>query len=252
MSENINNSYFDGHYKDIWRAIIPTELTAKETEFMIQHFNLQPGSKVLDIMCGYGRHAISLAEKDISVTAVDNLGEYISEIKEKSIQHNLDIKVSKADITNFKSGDSFDLAICMGNSLNFFASEQTIAVLQSLSTQIKEGGHLLINTWSLAEIAIKHFIERSWAEVNGYKILTACQYLFNPTRIEAETTIISAEKVVESKKAVDYVFSVSEIQEMLKDSGFTLKEIYSIPGRKKFRLGDARAYIVAEKYLPPS
>jgi len=26
-----------------------------------------------------------------------------------------------------------------------------------------------------------------------------------------------------------------------------MKEIYSIPGRKKFTLGDPRAYIVAEK-----
>ena len=75
--ENVNNTYFDGYYKEIWRSYIPPELTVKETDFMIRHFNLQPGNKVLDIMCGYGRHAIALAEKGISVTAVDNLSEYI-------------------------------------------------------------------------------------------------------------------------------------------------------------------------------
>jgi len=34
---------------------------------------------------------------------------------------------------------------------------------------------------------------------------------------------------------------------MLKEAGFVMKEIYSIPGRRKFALGDPRAYIVAEK-----
>ena len=48
--ENINNSYFDGYYKDIWRAIIPAELTAKETSFMLEYLNLQEGSKELYIM----------------------------------------------------------------------------------------------------------------------------------------------------------------------------------------------------------
>ena len=80
--ENINNSYFDGYYKDIWRTLIPSELTVKETDFMLQYFSLQPGNKVLDLMCGYGRHAISLAEKGIEITAVDNLDEYITEINE--------------------------------------------------------------------------------------------------------------------------------------------------------------------------
>ena len=61
--ENINDSYFDGYYKELWRSIIPGELTIKEVDFMLPYFHLQPGSKVLDLMCGYGRHAIALAQK---------------------------------------------------------------------------------------------------------------------------------------------------------------------------------------------
>ena len=94
IMENINNSYFDGYYKDIWRSLIPVELTAKEIDFMMQYFNLQPGNKVLDVMCGYGRHAIALAKKGLSVTAVDNLDEYIDEINETAVKENLSIKYS--------------------------------------------------------------------------------------------------------------------------------------------------------------
>jgi len=39
------------------------------------------------------------------------------------------------------------------------------------------------------------------------------------------------------------------METMLKIAGITLKEVYSIPGRKKFTAGEARAYLVAEKLI---
>ena len=246
--ENINNSYFDGYYKDIWRAIIPAELTAKETSFMLEYFNLQEGSKALDIMCGYGRHAIALAKKGVEVTAVDNLGDYINEIKEAVSKDKLPVKVFQADVIQFRSNDVFDLAICMGNSLNFFNANDTYRLLFSIAASLKKGGHLFINTWSLAEIAIKQFTENSWATVEGLKFLNAAKYLFHPTRIETETTVIANNGDIETKTAIDYIYSVAELEAMLDQAGFSVKEIYSIPGRKKFTLGEPRAYIVAEKH----
>ena len=79
---NINDIYFDGLYKEIWKTIIPDELTVKETDFMVTYFGLQPGNKVLDLMWGYGRHTLALARKGIHVTAIDNLAAYTAEIKE--------------------------------------------------------------------------------------------------------------------------------------------------------------------------
>ena len=34
---NINDTYFDGHYKEIWKTIIPAELTGKEIDFIIEN-----------------------------------------------------------------------------------------------------------------------------------------------------------------------------------------------------------------------
>ena len=46
---------------------------------------------------------------------------------------------------------------------------------------------------------------------------------------------------------IDYIYSVNEMEAMLKNAGLSLKEVYSIPGKKKFTIGDPRAYIIAEK-----
>ncbi|MEJ0105245.1 MAG: hypothetical protein WDO19_22980 [Bacteroidota bacterium] len=59
------------------------------------------------------------------------------------------------------------------------------------------------------------------------------EYLFNPTRIESEFTIISKDGTAEIKEAIDYIFSYSEMQKMLETSGFILQEAFSIPAKRK-------------------
>jgi len=245
--ENVNNTYFNGYYKEIWRSYIPAELTVKETDFMMRHFNLKPESKVLDIMCGYGRHAIVLAEKGINVTAVDNLREYIDELTETARNKNLPIQALEADVIGYQAGKPFDLAICMGNSICFFNREDTLKLLKMVSSHLVRGGHLLINTWMLAEIAFNGFREKAWENVGDLKFITESKYLLRPSRIETDHLIIATDGTTETKKAVDYVYSIAEVEMMLSETGLKITEIYSIPGRKKFTLGEPRAYIVAQK-----
>jgi len=244
---NINDLFFDGHYKDIWRAIIPAQLTDREVRFMLEYFDLKPGDEVLDMMCGYGRHSLALAEKGIRVTAVDNLPEYIAEIRDKALIANLPISPLLANIIDYRPAGRYKLAICMGNSLNFFDAGNTVRLLQYWAQALEPGSHLLINSWSLAEIVIPQFVERSEAAQGDLKIISHSKYLFYPTRVETETQMIDAAGAVEIKTAVDYIFSVNEMELLLKEAGFLLREIYSIPGRKKFALGEPRAYIIASR-----
>ncbi|HEX2846480.1 MAG TPA: class I SAM-dependent methyltransferase [Chitinophagaceae bacterium] len=242
---NINDLFFDGHYKDIWRAIIPAQLTEREVRFMLEYFDLKPGDEVLDMMCGYGRHSLALAEKGIRVTAVDNLPEYITEIRDKALVSNLPVFPRLTNIIDYRPAGQYKLAICMGNSLNFFDAGDTAKLLQHWAVALEPGSHLLINSWSLAEIVIPQFVEKSEAEQGDLKIISHSKYLFHPTRVETETQMMDTAGRIETKTAIDYIFSVNEIELLLKEAGFLLREVYSIPGRKKFALGEPRAYIVA-------
>jgi len=244
---NINDTFFDGYYKEIWRTSIPEELTAREVDFIVPYFNLQPGNKVLDLMCGYGRHAIALAKKGIHVTAVDNLYDYIGEIEKTAELEQLPLKAIQADVINFRVDEMFDLAICMGNSLNFFNKKDTRRLLSAISSNLKPEGYLLINTWSLAETVIKNFKEKSWSKIGEMKFLAESKFLFHPTRIETESIIIAPDNNTEIKTGIDYIFSINEMEDMLNEAGLSLKEIYSIPGKKKFTIGEPRAYLVAQK-----
>jgi len=244
---NINDTYFDGYYKQIWKSIIPDELTVKETDFMLQYFKLQPGSRVLDLMCGYGRHSIALAGKGIEVTAVDNLPDYINEVRNNAEAENLPVYPVFGDVMLYEPEGKFDLVICMGNSIQFFHKDEVLQLLKKIADHLQPDGYLLINTWSIMEIAVKSFKEKAWSMNGDLKFLVDSKFLFSPNRIETEHQIIATDGTTEIKQSVDYIWSLNEIETMLANSGMKMTEVFSIPGRKKFTLGEPRAYIVAQK-----
>ena len=247
QAENINNHFFDGYYKEIWRALIPDGLTTAEVEFLIEKAGLNPGSRVLDLMCGYGRHTLALARKGIHVTAIDNLKEYVNEVKEVIEKENLPANCTQIDVMDYDPVEVFDLVICLGNNLSFFDRADTQKLFSKIGSHTKQGGIFIANSWTLAEMVFKNFISKIWSKVHDFRYLVDNKFYFNPARIEIETTIIAANGTEEIKRAVDYVYSLNEMQTIFEESAFSLTEIWSIPGKKKFMLGEPRAYIVAAK-----
>jgi len=246
-TQNINSIFFDGYYKEIWRSLIPEGLTKAEVDFVVDTAGLKPGSKVLDLMCGYGRHSLAMARKGINVTAVDNLGDYVNEVKEIASKEQLLVSCIQADVLEYEPGEMFDLVICLGNNLSFFDQEETNALFSMIGSHTKPGGLFIANTWTIAEIVFKKFTANSWSEINSFRYLVNSKILFNPTRIEVETIITPPDGEEERKSAVDYIYSLNEMETILKNCGFLMKEIWSIPAKKKFALGEPRAYLVAEK-----
>jgi SAM-dependent methyltransferase len=247
QAENINNHFFDGHYKEIWRALIPDALTTAEVDFLIERAALRPGSNVLDLMCGYGRHTLSLARKGICVTAIDNLKEYVAEVNRAIENEKLPATCTQADVMECEPGGLFDLVICLGNNLSFFNRQDTLKLFSMIASHTKNGGLFIANSWTLAEMVFKNFTARTWSQVKEYRYLVDNRLHFNPTRIEIETTFIPPNGAQETRRAIDYVYSLNEMQTALENLAFTLTEIWSIPGKKKFTLGEPRAYIVAVK-----
>jgi SAM-dependent methyltransferase len=246
-TDNINNSFFNSVYKDVWKKLIPNGLTEAEVDFIMETAGLQPGDKVLDIMCGYGRHSIELGKRGIDVTSIDNLNEYIEEIKANAHQQNLPVRGIKAGILEVELQENYDAIICMGNSFSFFNKEETSQILKKLSLSLKPGGILIINSWMIAEIALKHFKEKDWFQVEEYKYLLDYKFHFQPNRIESEQTIVSADGTIDVLKGIDYIFSLDELESMFLDAGLSTKELYSTPRKRRFVLGDGRIYIVVEK-----
>ena len=244
---NINNSFFAGIYKNVWRETIPQGLTEAEVDFIIEMGGLKEGEKVFDFMCGYGRHTLALARRGMHVTAIDSAAEYIEELRNITIKEQLPVTSIEGDILSFEIDDKLDCAICMGNSIAFFEKRDIVGILNNVSLNLKPGGAIILNSWTIAEIAFRYFKERDWHYEGEYKCVIENQYCLSPSRIEFSQVIISPDGSIENLQGVDYILSLMEIEEILHSTGFKLKNCFSTPRKRKFNLGDTQIYIVGEK-----
>jgi SAM-dependent methyltransferase len=243
----VNDSFFNGLYKEVWRSFIPEELTNREMNFLLTYFDLKENSSVLDIMCGYGRHLIALGRKGIRATGVDNLPDYIEEIKRTVEKEKLPVTALQQSVLDYTPTRSFNLAICMGNSLNFFDATDTIGIMKKIYDALQPGGHFLINSWSLLEIIAAKPLVNTWNQSGNLRYLSGYSYCLSPSRLEVEFTMIAPGGETETKKGVDYLYSINEMEAMLHAAGLEMEEVFSIPGKKKFTFGEPRAYLVARK-----
>lgn len=245
--QNINDQFFKGIHKEVWRLLIPAGLTEAEADFIEEMGKLKKGSVALDLMCGYGRHAIELARRGYPVTAVDTLEEYIDELKQKAKGEGLPVTSMLASALNVSLEGEYDAAVCMGNSFAFFSEMEALTVLKKVSAHLKEGGRFIINTWMIGEIAIRHFKEKEWFYAGEYKYLLENKYHFHPARIESLHTIISPDGAMDVRNGIDYIFTLAELEQLLNRAGLYTAGVFSTPRKRPFSLGDSRAYIVAEK-----
>src|SRR5205085_12141263 len=98
-----------------------------------------------------------------------------------------------------------------------------------------------------SEIVANGFKTKTWSYIGDIKFLADSKFLLNPSRIEIQNIFISPDGKKEEKIAIDYIYSLNETEQILNLAGFIMKDVWSIPGKKKFTLGEPRIYIVAEK-----
>ncbi|RYY91237.1 MAG: class I SAM-dependent methyltransferase [Chitinophagaceae bacterium] len=246
--DNINDRFFDGPYREVWRRTIPAGLTEAECDFIQQSAPLAPGAPVLDLLCGYGRHALELARRGHPVTAVDNSAPYIDEIRGKATDEALPVEaVCAAALDYAPAPGAFDTVLCMGNSFAFFTPDDTARLCAAIGRALRPGGRFIFNSWTIAEVALRHYQERVWNELEGYKYLVASRWLHSPSRIESEHTLVSAQGV-DTLRGVDYIYSLNELEGFFAAAGLQLDGVWSTPRRRPFRPGDAVAYVVAKKH----
>lgn len=246
---NINDTFFDSSYQDVWKELIPQGLTEAECDFIEDVCSLSNGESVLDLMCGYGRHSIELAKRGLKITAVDNLASYIESVKDNAERDKLSIKALNDSVLQADFGSDFSAAICMGNSFNFFAKPEALRLVKKVSECLRSKGFFLINTWMISEIVFKYFRDKDWHYAGDYKCILDYELKFFPTRIESKQTIISPLGTSETLPGIDFIYSIDQLQDMLTANDLSIIGLYSTPRKRKFLLGDSKVYIVAQKLV---
>ncbi len=244
------HTFFEGLPQVAWKQDQQDEYTDWEVDFLVDVLELKPGNKVLDVMAGYGRHALPLAGRGFAPTAVDISAEYCDELEAAARAEKLEVQVLKDDFLEIELPEkTFDAAYCIGNSFSFFNRETMQQFLQKIADHLAPGGRFAAHTQLLAESALPHFQEYSWLPVGeDIKYMVRNRYDAHEGVIHAELTYIRGEEQV-TRQIEQYVYTLAELSAMMESAGLTVLETFGSLDGEPFALGDEQAYILARRSM---
>src|SRR5690242_17595722 len=92
---------------------VPATQTHREVDFLWDVLRLAPGSTILDLFCGAGRHSIELARRGCLTTGVELNQEYLQRARAQAPNN---ARFLLGDVRHVDFGEGFDATIIMFNS----------------------------------------------------------------------------------------------------------------------------------------
>ncbi len=174
---------------------------------------------VLDVACGYARHAIPLSRAGYRVTGVDRSPTLLAAARRRAGDDGP--ALVEADYRELPFADeSFDAALNLFTSLGFYGDEEDVRALAEIGRVLRPAGRLVIETMHRDRL-VHGFHEQDWRRVGEGRLLLE-QRNFDAASGVAQTTQTLIDKTGErdSRTFAVRVYTATELVAMLTRAGF--------------------------------
>lgn len=121
--------------------------TKREIDFIKDACHLQPGSTLLDLGCGSGRHASALAKTGLHTLGVDYVHDFIKEARKNAVPGE---EYECSDIRSLDLGRIFDAVICLYDVIGSFIQESdNLKILRTMALHLKPEGYALLSVMNM-------------------------------------------------------------------------------------------------------
>ncbi len=154
-------------YKKNWSLEIKNQSWVEDTEnqvsFVVKTLNLTGEERILDLACGYGRHALSLAKRGFSVVGVDITKEFIEDAIQTARLAAVDAEFIHADIRDLRFLEEFDVVLNLADGAVGYLEndEENLKIFDAIAASLKPGGKHFMDLCN-AEHAEHFFPKRHW------------------------------------------------------------------------------------------
>jgi SAM-dependent methyltransferase len=146
-------TFFGEDYLRLYSPFLPPQRTAREVKDILRLLDLPTGSALLDLCCGYGRHAIPLALQGYQVTGLDLSEIFLQQAQVMAKQQSVEIRWIHSDMRTIPFENEFDAIINIFTSFGYLQDEREDQfVLQQVQKALKPGGKFLLETVHQARV----------------------------------------------------------------------------------------------------
>lgn len=197
-----------------------------EAQFFLQnlvhHLALKPGSRILDIACGRGRHALHLASKGFTVTGIDLSPNSISYAQNENDALGLDAKFYVHDMRT-PAKQPADVVLNVFTSIGYFEDkEDNTKAIQAFYESLVPGGVAVIDFLHLPWVQ-KHWVSEE--DTTKGDVTFTLKRSFYDGWIQKDIGLVHEGKPYSYTERVA-ALELSDFKEMFDKVGFTLKNVF--------------------------
>jgi 2-polyprenyl-3-methyl-5-hydroxy-6-metoxy-1,4-benzoquinol methylase len=245
LTKHIWETFFDSHAEHYMKNGF-TKHTLQEVDFLIEELKLPPGSRILDIGCGTGRHSIELTRRGYSMTGVDISTGMLREAETAAKEAGVTVEWVHSDAVQFEATRPYDAVICLCEGAfgllnrDEDPTEHALKIFGNMNHALKPGAQLVLTTLN----AYAKIRELTQEDIDAGR--------FDPvTMIESHVTTWDLPEGKKEVQVRERRYFPSELRLLLQTCGFAVENIWGGTAgnwkRKALNLDEIEIMLVARK-----
>jgi ubiquinone/menaquinone biosynthesis C-methylase UbiE len=222
--------------------------TDREAEFVANALGVPPPARLLDLCCGWGRHAIRLAQRGYAVSGLDLSTYHIELARAASREAQVGVEWIEGDMRRIPFRDAtFGAVINMFTAFGYFDDEGNQQVLEQVARVLAPGGRFLIDVIN-RDYLMGVFRESDWREESdGRVILERRRWDAQTGRIHAEWILIDPDGRRRVHVHDERVYTLQELELRMAAAGLRVSDTFGDYNGGPLERNSRRLVVVADK-----
>lgn len=241
-------AFFDDDYLRIYRPTFTAERTAAEVDFIESMLGVPKGSAVLDLACGYGRHAIAMAGRGYAVTGLDFNADYLEIAGAEAMAAGANVAWRAGDMRALPFTGEFAGVYSFFTSFGYFGDDDNEQVLAGVARALKPGGRFLLDMMN-RDWLLTHPQQRTWTQRDdGALFMEETSLELAASRVVARQLLIDPQGGPQvTKEYFLRAYTCAELTALLRRHGLVVKEVCGGTDRRPYDTEAHRLVLVAER-----
>jgi SAM-dependent methyltransferase len=221
------------------------ERSSAEVDGLVKLLALDAPMRVLDLACGFGRHANRLAALGHSVVGIDYTPGFLEIARADAQRMGVDVDYRQGDMRTLDLQDEFDRVLILFTTFGYFSDEENAAVLANAARALKPGGLLGFDLPN-RDMTLKTLVPASVEEKEGNLMINRSS--FDPlTGRWINRRIVIRDGVRRDKPFFIRLYNYSEIRQLLEAAGLEVQTVCANWREEPFTPESRGMVIVARK-----
>ena len=135
--------YFERGYGQRWGLKAPSDHVRLEVDGLYRLLHLSSSSRVIDVACGHGRHAVALAERGVDVIGLDFAVALLTRARDLSTDLRARVRLVRGDMRRLPFLSECADAVIVMDAFGFFeTNDEHDAILREAVRVLTPGGRL--------------------------------------------------------------------------------------------------------------